>query len=112
MIQLEAKQTVPLTMDEDGAIRVKGSRVTLDVILSRFKRGDSAEDIQESFPTITLGRIYGALTYYLEHKRDVETYLRGRSREAERLHQFWEKHPKAAALRRRLRGFRLERKGL
>lgn len=109
MIQLEANQTVPLVMDETGTIRVKGSRVTLDIIVSRFKQGDTAEDIQQSFPTITLGQVYAALAYYLEHESKIEVYLRERDQEADRLRQFWMGHPKSAALRQRLRALRSEK---
>jgi len=43
MIELETKQTVPLTAGEDGVIRITGSRVTLDSIVSQFKRGATAD---------------------------------------------------------------------
>ena len=39
MIELATMQTVPLTVGEDGVIRITGSRVTLDSIVGQFKRG-------------------------------------------------------------------------
>jgi hypothetical protein len=50
MIELEATQTVPLTTDESGSIRVTGSRVTLDSLVDEFNQGSSAEQIQDSLP--------------------------------------------------------------
>ena len=67
MIELETMQTVPLIAGEDGVIRITGSRVTLDSIVSQFKRGATAEEIQHAFPSLSLREIYGAISYYLEH---------------------------------------------
>jgi hypothetical protein len=38
---------VPLTTDADGTIRISGSRVPLDSVVSQFKQGATAEQIQE-----------------------------------------------------------------
>ena len=106
MIQLEPTQGVPLSIDEGGSIRVTGSRVTLDVIVHEFTQGASAEQIQDSFPTLSLSQIYGVITYYLNHVTEVEEYVRHREREAAEQRRFWESHPKSAALRARLRALR------
>jgi uncharacterized protein (DUF433 family) len=79
MIELETIQTVPLTAGEDGVIRITGSRVTLDSIVSQFKRGATAEEIQHAFPSLSLREIYGAISYYLEHTDRVEEYLRAQA---------------------------------
>src|SRR6266581_2658401 len=65
MIELETTQTVPLTAGEDGVIRITGSRVTLDSIVSQFRRGATAEEIQHDFPSLSLREIYGAISYFL-----------------------------------------------
>jgi uncharacterized protein (DUF433 family) len=54
MIQVETSQSVPLTVDDTGTIRLVGSRIPLDTIVGRFKQGYTAEEIQESFPTLQL----------------------------------------------------------
>ena len=50
------EEGVPLTQDQDqdGSIRVTGSRVTLDTIVHRYQVGDSVEDIHDGFPTVRL----------------------------------------------------------
>jgi uncharacterized protein (DUF433 family) len=60
----------------DGAYRVAGSRVALDSIIYAFWRGQTAESIAQSFPVLTLEQVYGALTYYLANRSEIDTYLR------------------------------------
>ena len=68
MDNLDLTYTAPLTYGEDGTIRIRGSRVTLDSILHAFQQGATAEQIQDSFPSVLLRDIYGAIAYYLEHR--------------------------------------------
>lgn len=69
----------------DGGYRVKDSRVSLDSLVLRFREGLSPESIQtDCFPTLTLEQVYGAITYYLAHRAEVDAYLkRAESEEAE-----------------------------
>jgi hypothetical protein len=42
----------------------------------RFLEGLSPESIQtDCFPTLTLEQVYGAITYYLRHRDEVDAYL-------------------------------------
>ena len=61
---------------DGGAYRVAGSRVSLDSIVYCFREGLSPEGIAESFPTLTLEQVYGAVTFYLANQRMVDDYLR------------------------------------
>jgi uncharacterized protein (DUF433 family) len=108
MFQLEATQTVPLTHWEDGSIRITGSRVTLESILYQFKLGSSAEGIQESFPSLELREIYGAIFYYLQNMEAVEEYLRQRGEAAEEGKRFIDEHFDTKALRERIRARRAQ----
>ena len=72
-----------LTAWEDGTIRVGSSRVLLELVVHHFKQGATAEQIQHSFPSLTLREVYGAIFYYLEHTEEVEAYLAGQERQAE-----------------------------
>ena len=73
----------PLYMDEDGAVRVGKTRVTLDSILWSFHTGASAEQIAEKYPSLELGDIYAAIAYYLWNRARVNDYLAHRRREEE-----------------------------
>jgi hypothetical protein len=45
---------VPLKMDEDGAIRVGGTRMTLDLIIAEHQAGASPEQIAAEYDTLSL----------------------------------------------------------
>jgi uncharacterized protein (DUF433 family) len=62
----------------DGAYVVTGTRVSFDSIVYAFLDGQSAEAIAQAFPVLTLEQVYGAITYYLAHRDEVDRYLEGR----------------------------------
>ena len=103
MASLEPTQTVPLTMGEDGTIRITGSRVTLDCVIDEFKRGATAEQIQDDFPSLTLRQVYGTIAYYLEHTETVEEYLREQDEAAEATRRWLESQQDTTVLRERIR---------
>jgi uncharacterized protein (DUF433 family) len=69
----------------EGIYRVIGTRVSLDSIVHAFWRGQTAESIAQSFPVLTLEQVYGALTFYLGNKAEVDAYLQQASEEFEAL---------------------------
>lgn len=108
MDQLALTYTAPLTYGEDGTIRIRGSRVTLDSLVHAFRQGATAEQIQDSFPSVTLRDIYGAIAYYLEHQEQVELYLREQEQAAEELRRTVESRPDVASFRAKIRTRRLQ----
>jgi uncharacterized protein (DUF433 family) len=65
----------------DGGYYIAGTRISLDGVVHRFKNGASPEGILRSFPLIgSLEKVYGAITFSLAHKNDVEAYLRDQDR--------------------------------
>jgi uncharacterized protein (DUF433 family) len=65
----------------EGGYYIAGTRISLDSIVHAFQDGESPEAILRSFPMAgPLVRIYGAITFYLENKDDVEAYLKGQER--------------------------------
>jgi uncharacterized protein (DUF433 family) len=93
MIKIETVQTVPLTVWEDGSIRITGSRVTLDSIVHEYKLGATAEQIADSFPPTSLADIHAVIAYYLTHRTEVEEYLRQMEAEANAVQQRIESDP-------------------
>lgn len=57
---------------------VAQSRVSLDSIVHAFLNGQSAESIAQSFPVLTLEQVYGAITFYLAHRSEIDDYLNRR----------------------------------
>jgi uncharacterized protein (DUF433 family) len=83
-LPLEA-DPIPLTTDAHGVLRVAGTRVTLDTILSLYKTGATPKEIAEEFPSLELADIFAVITYYLRHRPEVEAYLERGRLEAETL---------------------------
>jgi uncharacterized protein (DUF433 family) len=63
-------------IEADGAYKITGSRVSLDSVVYDFLSGLSPESIADNYDTLTLEQVYGAITYYLAHRKQVETHLR------------------------------------
>lgn len=108
MIQLVLTQTTPLVQEADGTVRVTGSRVTLDTLVGAFQKGATAEQIQDSFPSLSLRQIYAAIAYYLEHEAEVEIYLKMRRAEAETIRREIESEQDTAGFRARIRARRAQ----
>ncbi len=69
-------------MDAEGVARVGGTRVTLDTVVYAFNQGATAEEIAQQYPVLTLADVYGAITYYLHFRTDVDAYLDQRHQQA------------------------------
>ncbi len=108
MKKLTFSQSVPLDQDGEGSVRLAGSRITLDTLVAAFKTGHTAEQIQDSFPSLSLSQIYGALAWYLDHQADAEEYLKEREAEANALRQEIEGRPEYSKLREKIRRRRAE----
>jgi len=78
-----AAKPVPLEADVDGVVRVSGTRVTLDTVVTAFKEGAVAEEIVYQYPSLDLADVYAVLAYYLQHRLQVEAYLHQRQRQAD-----------------------------
>lgn len=78
---------IPLKTDEYGAIRVSGTRVTLDSLINYYLQGETPEALHESFPTVSLTDIYAVIAYYLAHREELDAYLKRQAAEAERIRQ-------------------------
>ena len=103
MKQLNFTQTEPLNLDSEGTIRLTGSRITFDTLMAAFKKGNSAEQIQDGFPSLSLAQIYGAIAWYLDHQAEAEDYLKEREADAEAIRQEIENQPEQAAFRETMR---------
>ena len=50
----------------------------------RFQQGGSPDKIVQSFPTLKLSQVYGAIAYYLENEKAISAYVAEGERELER----------------------------
>ncbi len=85
-----------------GVMRVGSTRVSIDSVIHAFKQGYSPEEIALDFDSLTLGEVYSAINYYLQHKDEVEKYLAERSSQEEQLRSGVETRFDPKAVRDRL----------
>jgi uncharacterized protein (DUF433 family) len=78
-------QPLPMKTDEEGVVRLGGTRVTLDSVLAEFKTGATAEQIAHDYPVLDLADIYAAIAFYLARREEVEEYLAEQRKEGQRL---------------------------
>jgi uncharacterized protein (DUF433 family) len=64
----------------DSGYYIAGTRVPLDCIVFEFRNGASPESIRQTFPTLTLEQVYGAVAFYLGHQAEVDISVRDAER--------------------------------
>ena len=78
-------ETIPLTIDTDGVVRVGKTRVTLDTVISAFLDGATAEEITHQYPSLDLADVYSVIAYYLRRRAEVDAYLQRWQQQAEEI---------------------------
>ncbi len=83
-------------------IRVKGTRVGIETILSDYLYlGLFPEDIAVRYPTLSLEQVYATVTYYWHKQEQLDAYLQEWREHGERMRQEQERNPPPAVLRLR-----------
>ena len=75
----------PYIEERGGGLYVAGSRVSLDTVVIHFQEGSSPERIVQSFSSLKLAQVYGAIAYYLENETIVKEYIAENERAFHRL---------------------------
>jgi uncharacterized protein (DUF433 family) len=70
-----------------GRLRIEGTRVTVNQVVSLYKQGLNAEEIADQYPHLTLAQVYTALAYYHSNREEIETDLEAERAEAEMLEE-------------------------
>lgn len=102
MAALPITAQVPLFADPYGTLRIDGTRVTLDSIVTAFRAGATAEEIAQKFPSVSLADVYLIISHYLHHTAEIDSYLSAQRAEAAALQQSIEQRFDPAGLRARL----------
>jgi uncharacterized protein (DUF433 family) len=80
-------EKIPLSTDEDGVVRVAGTRVTLGCVVEMFDDGASPEQIADEYDALELDDVYAVITYYLRHQQEVQRLLLMEQKEAALAHK-------------------------
>ena len=54
---------------------IKGTRTPVRAIAEHWKFGDSPEEIGHKLPHLRLAQIFGALSYYDDHRDEIKHYI-------------------------------------
>ncbi len=101
-LPLQAEQ-VPLRINADGVALIGQTRVSLETVITAFHRGDSPEQIVDSFDVLGLADVYAVIAYYLNHREEVDEYIRQQHAEANQIREEIESNqPHMLTLRARL----------
>jgi uncharacterized protein (DUF433 family) len=65
--------------------RVAGSRVSLNSVVYAYRRGESPEEIVDSFDSLSLEQVNNTITFYLANREEIDEYLRQSEIESEML---------------------------
>lgn len=96
-------EPVPLVRDLAGRLMVPGTRISLDILVAAFKRGESPEGIHDDYEAVSLADVYAILSYYLRHRQEVEAYLAEQASEGAQIRARIEhEHPMPEGLRAKL----------
>jgi uncharacterized protein (DUF433 family) len=92
-------------VEKQGQVyRIRGTRVALDSVVYQFQQGRSPEAIQDAFPSLSLGQVYGAIAYYLDHQAEIDAYLaHTEATEEEFSREIARLFPQGAALKARVK---------
>ncbi len=60
----------------DGEPVIVGTRTAVRAIVEHWKFGDAPEDIARKLPHLRLSHIFAALSYYDDHRDEIEHYIR------------------------------------
>jgi uncharacterized protein (DUF433 family) len=63
-----------INVDGDS-YRIAGTRVSLDSVVYDYLSGLSPESIADNFGALSLEQVYGAITFYLSHRSEVDQHL-------------------------------------
>lgn len=67
---------VPLTLGDDGAVRITGTRITLNVLLGFVRQGLTPDEIaSDVLGTLTVADIHAVLAWVHRHTDEVDAYL-------------------------------------
>lgn len=100
-LAIETEQP-PLRIDDQGTVRIGGTRVTLETVVHAYQDGSTPEQIVLQYSALALAEVYAVIAYYLRHTAQVDHYLAQSQREADELRATIESNPDMQRIRQRL----------
>jgi uncharacterized protein (DUF433 family) len=92
-----------LTLLPNGAIRLTGTRIGLELVVKMIDHGCSAETIAEEYDSPTLGQIRQVIDYRTQNRQAIDEYMAECQEIAAQLQAASPPSPTLLELRRRMR---------
>ena len=70
-----------------GRLRIEGTRITVNQIVTLYKQGYTPEEIADQYSHLSFAQVYTALAYFHANKEEIEADLDAEKEEAIRLEQ-------------------------
>lgn len=93
----------PIGWLPNGAARVVGTRVPLELVLFSYKQGMHPEEIVECYSTLQLADVYAVIAYYLRNTEEMEAYLQETEEVVAKAYAEWQATNPDPGFRERLR---------
>jgi len=93
---------LPIAKDAHGLVRVGGTRVTLETVVTAFNNGSTCEEIVYQYPSLKLADVYAVISYYLSNQTEVDEYLEERQKNAAKIRKKVESQFDSKGIRERL----------
>jgi len=75
-----------IEIDEKGIPWISGANTkVVEVVLDKMAHNSSPEEMHEQYPHLSLAQIHAALSYYYEHRDEVDADIERRDRYVENL---------------------------
>lgn len=82
-------------------IRVKGTRIGIEIVIEDFLDGVSPEEIAIRYPNLSLEQIYATITYYLANRDKIDAYIKAGWQEIDKAAHVQDENPPAVIKRLR-----------
>jgi uncharacterized protein (DUF433 family) len=80
-------------------IRIKGTRVGIEIVIEKFLDGASPEEIRRHHPHLTLKQIYATITYYLFNREKIDAYIKTGRKRVEAAYEEQRRNPSSGVKR-------------
>ena len=60
---------------------IEGTRISVILVVRRFQAGDQPLEIVEALPHLTPAAVYDAISYYHDHKQEIDAAIRANTPE-------------------------------
>jgi uncharacterized protein (DUF433 family) len=66
----------------DGQPVIAGTRISVAFVAQLLRAGDTPADIIAGYPHLAPAAVYDAVSYYLDHRQEIDEYIADNSPEA------------------------------